>query len=442
LKKDRFYLETQTEIFSLQPQTAIHPMKKTFTLAALAFSCLFVNAQNRGLYFDGSNDYVEALPNANNTNFSNAITIEAWINTTNANLPNQTIINRGMNDSYSIYLTSNKLSCIIGMYGYVQAAYTFSNSWHHVAAVYNGTNIQLYVDGNPVGTPAPLTGTVAVDNGYNLVLGMYPATVSSKFSGTMDEVRIWNVARTQAQLQANMNRELSTASNSNLKVYYRFNQGTASGSNAGQTTLVDAVGTSNATLYNFGLSGATSNFVGGYPSLIMLPLKLGPFTAAKQNSTIALSWSTYSEQNTASFEIERSSDNIRFQSIGSLPAAGNSNEEKRYVYQDAKPLPAASYYRLKMIDADGSATFSRVAMVKLEMGGQLSVYPNPASSVLHVTANGGEAGLTIRDASGRTVKEVLLKQTPGLVTDIDIQSLAKGIYFISAGEQTLSFIKE
>ena len=55
----------------------------------------------------------------------------------------------------------------------------------------------------------------------------------------IDEVRVWNYARTQAQLQAAMNTEFC-GPQAGLMVYYKFNQGVAGGSNTGQTILDDA----------------------------------------------------------------------------------------------------------------------------------------------------------------------------------------------------------
>lgn len=416
-------------------------MRKTFTLAFLAFCCLSLHAQNRGLYFDGSNDYVEAPIHVNNTTFGSAITIEAWINTTNANLANQTILNRGTNDSYSLYLTSNKLSCIIGMAGFVQAPYTFNNSWHHVAAVYNGSNLQLYVDGNPVGTPAPLTGNVVVDNGYKLILGMYPPTVASKFSGTMDEVRVWNVARTQAQIQASMNRELQTASNPNLRVYYRFNQGTAGGSNAGQTTLTDAVGGSNGSLFGFALTGATSNWVGGKPSMTMLPLQIGNFSANRKNRNLWLYWSTYTEQQTAFFDVERSSDNQQFIAIGRVQAAGYSTEQKHYSFSDNMPQPAAKYYRLRAVDAGGAVTYSKTFVTNPEEGA-LALFPNPASTTLQVQCPATAQKLTIQNIHGVIVKEISIKGEGWQSLSINVDALPGGTYFVRAGEASQTFVKQ
>jgi hypothetical protein len=89
----------------------------------------------------------------------------------------------------------------------------------------------------------------------------------------MDEVRIWNVARTSAEINANMNVAL-TGSPAGLVSRYSFDQGTASGNNPGLTTLTNNQGNAafNGNVINFGLSGTNSNWVSGAPALSGLVL--------------------------------------------------------------------------------------------------------------------------------------------------------------------------
>ena len=75
------------------------------------------------------------------------------------------------------------------------------------------------------------------------------------FDGDIDEVRIWNVARTSTEIQSNMNNEL-LGSETGLIGYFNFNHGVDCGNNTGVTTLTDSSPTLNdATLYNFDLTG-------------------------------------------------------------------------------------------------------------------------------------------------------------------------------------------
>ena len=84
----------------------------------------------------------------------------------------------------------------------------------------------------------------------------------------LDEVRIWNVARTQSQIQAAMNTEL-VGTETNLKVYYNFNQGIAGSTNTNRTTFTDRTRSGyDGTLSNFSLSGSTGNWVDSYAMVV------------------------------------------------------------------------------------------------------------------------------------------------------------------------------
>ena len=141
--------------------------------------------------------------------------------------------------------------------------YVFSsNTWYHIAAVYNSTihTLKFYVNG-------VLQSTV-VNNSFPSVVGNVPITIGSwnndrYFSGNMDDIRIWNVARTDSQIQSAMNSEL-TGNESGLVAYFNFNQGTANGNNTAITSLTDNSGNNNSGSFsNMALTGTTSNFVLG-----------------------------------------------------------------------------------------------------------------------------------------------------------------------------------
>ncbi len=123
--------------------------------------------------------------------------------------------------------------------------------------VVNGTNI--YIDG-----VLKSTFTFHIGNqGTALGLGTGNASAPIQyFGGSMDEVRIWNVARTQTQIQNSMNCDVPQQAS--LAAYYRFDQGSAGGTNTGIVNAYDYSGNNNCgTLQNFALTGSTSNFITG-----------------------------------------------------------------------------------------------------------------------------------------------------------------------------------
>jgi len=106
-------------------------------------------------------------------------------------------------------------------------------NWHHVAATFDGTTRAIYWDGVLKGSDHPGGHNVTISTNMNIA-----ATNSGEyFDGAIDEVRIWSVGRSQAQIQDNMNSVIPENS-TGLSAYYRFDEGTG-------TVAADATGNAN-----------------------------------------------------------------------------------------------------------------------------------------------------------------------------------------------------
>lgn len=222
------------------------------------------------LHFDGVNDSVDIPHSAGQLSYP--FTVEAWVKTTDADgiLVSKYVGSSG--NGWQMGMGGGKLTAwffrpggaIFPSGAGIVGATTINNgAWHHVAFVVDATGGRLFVDGVSdgfsgwtSGTPGPATTTAPVRLGNETTGYLYP------FAGTLDEVRLWSVARSAAELQANKNSELAVMPPC-LVGYYKFNQGTADGSNAGVTSLVDATDGASGTLNNFALTGPTSNWTTG-----------------------------------------------------------------------------------------------------------------------------------------------------------------------------------
>ena len=137
------------------------------------------------------------------------------------------------------------------------------NVWQHVAGTWDGSSIRIYVDGVLQNTTTGVNGSSFRTSSNSFAVG-YGAS-GEAFSGDVDEVRIWSSVRTQSQISANSNVELS-GNEPDLLVYYQFNQGIDGGDNSSETILNDITANgNNGTLLNFDLNGATSNWLSGSP---------------------------------------------------------------------------------------------------------------------------------------------------------------------------------
>jgi Concanavalin A-like lectin/glucanases superfamily/Secretion system C-terminal sorting domain len=133
------------------------------------------------------------------------------------------------------------------------------NQWVHVAVTYDAssTTMKLYRNGVLIATNTQAPAYVASP------LQIGAQNFGDFFAGNdMDEVRLWNVARTQSQIQANMNCDV--AQQTGLIAYYRFNEGTPGGTNTGITSVYDYSGNANCgSFVNFNLTGTGSNYITG-----------------------------------------------------------------------------------------------------------------------------------------------------------------------------------
>ena len=232
------------------------------TVNVIANSCAAASALN----FDGSNDYISIAYAETGTN----ITHEFWFKTTQANqgLFSVTDVNPTPGGfDRDLYLTSGNINAYVWLGGPAETITTSGTNyadgnWHHVAHVI-GTSVggqKLYVDG-----VLKASGTASASSfnwNTKILLGYSNTSPGNKyFNGNMDEVRIWNVARTQCEINSYKNCEIPTTA-SGLMANYHFNQGFDAGSNGTVTVAVDASGNSrNGSLTGFALNGVVSNWV-------------------------------------------------------------------------------------------------------------------------------------------------------------------------------------
>ncbi|HRG92727.1 MAG TPA: T9SS type A sorting domain-containing protein, partial [Chitinophagaceae bacterium] len=174
-----------------------------------------------------------------------------------------------------------------------------------------------------------------------------------------------------------------------------------------------------------------------------LPLKLISFTARKQNSRdVLLEWVTAEEAEVDRFEVELSNGNSafasgRFDRIGTVHSAGNSMGEQRYQLLDNEPGKSGiRYYRLKIIDKDGTVRYSAVRPVVFSDEVKWQVYPNPTNGLLSLVMQGNDgetATIKLYDASGRVIKQQT-QTTTGFVQkvwiDLGDKNIPAGLYLL------------
>ena len=166
-----------------------------------------------------------------------------------------------------------------------------------------------------------------------------------------------------------------------------------------------------------------------------LPVTMGAFTVTVAGTEVKLDWTTYAEKNNKGFAVERSSDSRKWQEVGFVPSAaeaGNSTEQLDYTAYDGNPMAGISYYRLKQTDLDNKTTYSEVRKVAFGKGNAISIYPNPATDMLHIIVNDWSKVTEVRimDINGKMVF-----QAGEARNGIALGKLARGTYMLQVEQR-------
>jgi hypothetical protein len=180
------------------------------------------------LHFDGSGQ-VATMLNTAVLNPTAALTLECWFNYEPGGNWNPRMIER---DYYNIGTTGLGSPRVIGVgYGLDGTTLVPAGTWHHAAmTAVNGGTWNLYLDGQLDKT---ISGVTFPASSIPLRLGRSRNVGYDQYQGTIDEVRVWNVARTQAEIQATMSVALR-GDEPGLIGYWRLDEG--SGQSAADAT--------------------------------------------------------------------------------------------------------------------------------------------------------------------------------------------------------------
>ncbi|OQP54501.1 hypothetical protein A4H97_21225 [Niastella yeongjuensis] len=362
-----------------------------------------VQRGSNAIQISGVSDYV-TIPANNAYDFTTG-TVEFLVKPTAFNPLVATpcmLGNRGLlTTRWSFHMTPTSLIMYNGISQSLPATFT-PGTWYHLAFVINGSNgtTTAYVNGNPLGT-FPIGSGIGTGN-WITIGRVRMGTEFDFFNGTIDEVRIWNTARTQAQISTNKNVSL-TGTETGLVALFNFDQGVAGGDNTGLTVARDYSPTNNnGSLANFALTATASNYVAS--PLVALPVTYTGFIATKNGTNAFLQWQTQQEQNSVSFIIERSTDGKEFTGIGRVAAAGNSSLVRSYSFTDETPGAGKNYYRLNQVDRDGQSNYSAIRIIDFAATTQLSWYA--AGSSIHVILeNGNNEPYQLTDMQGSIIQK-------------------------------------
>jgi hypothetical protein len=193
------------------------------------------------LGFNGSSSYI-AIGNNISLNVTNAITLEGWINLNGSPTTSQMLVEKSGQVSYWLYVTSTG-TLKGGVYTggnwkeVTNGGTVSSNTWHHIAMIYDGNQVQLWMDGSQSGSSLSATGNINTDTS-DVWIGRYSGYY---FNGLIDSVNIYDYALNVGQIKQHYNAGLNR-----LGLVSQWGMDEGSG-----ITAYDSQGANDGTLTNF-----------------------------------------------------------------------------------------------------------------------------------------------------------------------------------------------
>jgi hypothetical protein len=166
-----------------------------------------------------------------------------------------------------------------------------------------------------------------------------------------------------------------------------------------------------------------------------LPVKLLAFSGMKQADGVQLKWQVSEEISLDRYEIEKSKDGAKFGFVGAVNAA-NMTYAKSYSWLDKTPNAPVNFFRLKMINLDGSFSYSDIIKIDFGTKKNISVYPNPVvDGTVQLHLNGlpkGNYQLSVINKAGQQISTTVISHS-GVdgIRSIPLSSqVKKGYYYI------------
>ncbi len=158
-----------------------------------------------------------------------------------------------------------------------------------------------------------------------------------------------------------------------------------------------------------------------------LPVELISLQGFASDQSILLNWQTGSEQNNQGFQIQRTIDQLNWDSIGYVEGIGNSNVISNYNFEDIRPLDGLNYYRLKQIDLNGNFKYSDTISINFQkLNSEIRLFPNPTNDSVQILGTNKNLFFEIFNSTGTKIRE-------GYITNnhISLSALPNAIYFIN-----------
>ena len=189
-----------------------------------------------GNFIRASQQYITVPDSSSISVINNQITMSAWVKPSTINIDHKILYKTFDNTKGYIFAIYNSQleSCVFFAVGFsctrgASGKYNLStNNWYYVTSIYDGTKIQDYINGQPYGVSVGASGAITATNSP-LNIGKYDAANIHWFDGLIDDVKIYNYARTQEQILQDMTGDSVSSPHLGSPIaWYKFDEGAGS----------------------------------------------------------------------------------------------------------------------------------------------------------------------------------------------------------------------
>lgn len=342
-----------------------------------------------------------------------------------------------------------------GFIQYVKTAYNIDESKIYLIGTSQGANAALHYVSYSEEYASNIAGVLALSPCYNLK----PNDLQNIKNGG---VAIWGMQCSIDMACALPNQPLE---NDTIAAYTNYNNLKAAGVSDAKNVLShltpgNLCNDNPHDTWTFGLNSGFNystlstpqnvyQWLGPLSSEQILPVVLNYFDAKLQQHTVELNWTTAQESNGAYFYIQRSGDDMKFETIDSV-VTKNDPFGASYQYRDNRPALGNNFYRLVQADMDGKIQVFDIKKVSISSPQLVSIQQNPFDHQLKFSIQSSvvdQYQWTVRDLQGKTIhteKKTLNAGKNSIV--INSGNWTKGMYFLtiqsSAGVQSYKVIKQ
>lgn len=164
-----------------------------------------------------------------------------------------------------------------------------------------------------------------------------------------------------------------------------------------------------------------------------LPLQITSFDLIQNQNTVLLKWTSVAEYEVDHYLPQWSENGIDFSDLGKVEKTHSGNEQSHYTF-NSLAKDGINFYRIKQINKDGSADFTEIKSLRIELGNDMIIIPNPVGEtawIRNIPKDIRSVRLTIYNSQQKIIVEKSVSvDNSSISLDEIISNLTTGFYYV------------